>query len=97
MLLVLVGSPQPLLWWGLHCHPVLRWAFAATYYAVGLACSYAAVTASSSLRRAVPMLVLLVLRVSGFVTRMLLHQHPAPALWHYFAMEVGEAVRVGLG
>lgn len=88
VLLVLVGGGHMVLWWGFHCHPYLRTLFALSYYGVGAGCIMLAVSAKSSIGRAIPMLVLLVMRVASFVVRMLVTMHPTPALWHYFAMEV---------
>lgn len=84
------------LWWGFHCHPHLRAAFALVYYCAGAACVWGAVSARSSLGRAVLMLVLLLMRVAVFVVRLGVAAHPTPALWHYFAMEVGVAGGLGM-
>lgn len=43
------------------------------------------------------MAALLLLRVASFVVRLAVAQHPTPALWHYFAMEVSEWVHGGPG
>ncbi|GAB4819451.1 hypothetical protein N2152v2_006497 [Parachlorella kessleri] len=87
VLLVLVGGGHMVLWWGFHCHPMLRMAFALCYYTAGAACLFAAVNARSSRARAASMLVLLLLRVGSFVVRLVVSPHASPALWHYLAME----------
>jgi hypothetical protein len=87
ILLVLVGGGHMVLWWGFACHPAHRAAFAVAYYACGAAAVAATLRASSALGRGLPMLALLLVRLSAFATRAAL-EPPSAALWHYVAMEV---------
>lgn len=73
---------------GLYCHPTARVALTLLYYGVGVLCVRAALTARSALGRGLPMLALLLVRLSAFVARGLL-EPPSQALLHYAAMEVG--------
>lgn len=86
VLLVLVGGGHMVLWWGLYCHPTARVALTLLYYGVGVLCVRAALTARSALGRGLPMLALLLVRLSAFVARGLL-EPPSQALLHYAAME----------
>lgn len=75
------------LWWGLHCHPNTRHAFGVLYYACGALCVWGALTAKTAKGRGLPMLALVLVRISSFVTRAVL-EPPSQALQHYVAMEV---------
>ncbi|KAL4428814.1 hypothetical protein ABPG77_005252 [Micractinium sp. CCAP 211/92] len=86
VLLVLVGGGHMVLWWGLFCLPTARWTLTLLYYGVGALCVRAALTASTALGRGLPMLSLLLVRLSAFVARGLL-EPPSQALLHYAAME----------
>lgn len=66
------------------------------YYAVGALCVRAALTAGNALGRGLPMLALLLVRLSAFVARALL-EPPSQALLHYAAMEVGRGAAAGEG
>ncbi|KAL4451534.1 hypothetical protein ABPG75_007196 [Micractinium tetrahymenae] len=86
VLLVLVGGGHMVLWWGLYCHPTARLTLTLLYYGAGALCVRAALTASSAAGRGLPMLVLLLVRLSAFLVRGLL-EPPSQALLHYAAME----------
>lgn len=63
---------------------------------MGALCVRAALTAGSALGRGLPMLALLLVRLSAFVARALL-EPPSQALLHYAAMEVGRGAAAGEG
>jgi predicted membrane channel-forming protein YqfA (hemolysin III family) len=87
ILLVLLGG-GPVLYWGLHCHPVLRTLYLVAYYCAGVACAYAVLTARSAAHRALPMLLLMIIRVSALVVRLAVLRHGHVVLLHYAAMEL---------
>ncbi|EFN56054.1 hypothetical protein CHLNCDRAFT_52154 [Chlorella variabilis] len=87
ILLVLVGGGHMVLWWGLYCHPAARATFALLYYGCAAGCVWAALRARTAAGRGLPMLALLLVRISAFAARLLL-EPPSVALQHYAAMEV---------
>jgi hypothetical protein len=87
VLLVLVGGGHMVLWWGLWCYPTIRHTYAVLYYTCGAFAVWAALRARTAAGRGLPMLALLVVRLSAFATRALL-EPPGPALTYYAAMEV---------
>ena len=99
--LVLVGGGHMVLWWGLWCYPTVRHTYAVLYYTCGALAVWAALRARTAVGRGLPMLALLLVRLSAFATRALL-EPPGPALMHYAAMEVragamGMPIAAGMG
>jgi hypothetical protein len=77
------------LWWGFACFPATRLAFVVSYYTCGVLSVWAALRAQTAVGRGLPMLALLLVRLAAFGTRLALEGWAgAPALQHYFAMEV---------
>ena len=96
ILLVLVGGGHMVLWWGLYCHPAARATFALLYYGCAAGCVWAALRARTAAGRGLPMLALLLVRISAFAARLLL-EPPSVALQHFAAMEVGAGAGAGVG
>ncbi len=89
---MLPRHPTPhaqVLWWGFACFPAARLTFVTLYYACGALSVWAALRAQTAVGRGLPMLALLLVRLAAFGTRLALEGWAgAPALRHYFAMEV---------
>ena len=86
--LVMVASMHRSLLWGFPCHPRLAAGFTAAYYATALAAVLSAAAASTAVRRGLPMLGLLLVRLGALGTRLALASGSQRAVWHYVAMEV---------
>lgn len=79
-----------MLWWGFACFPAARLAVVALYYSCGALSVWAALRAQTAAGRGLPLLALLLVRLAAFGARLALEGWAgAPALRHYFAMEVG--------
>ena len=76
-----------MLWWGLSCSPALRALFVLLYYAAGAACIWAALRADTALKRGLPLLLLLAVRLGSFVARGLARGGLDAGLRHYLWME----------
>ena len=75
-----------MLWWGLHCAPAVRALFIALYYAAAAVCVWASLRADTALKRGLPMLALLAVRLCSFGARAELFGWDA-GLRHYAWME----------
>eukprot|EP00884_Botryococcus_braunii_P010567 jgi/Botrbrau1/19511/Bobra.0035s0011.1 len=84
---LLLSGTHTLLFWGLFCHPFLRTSFIVGYYGAAAGCVVAGLRARSHLQRALPMLLLVLVRAGAMLARLLLVSGSPQANWHYFYME----------
>ncbi|KAL3130931.1 hypothetical protein ABBQ38_000255 [Trebouxia sp. C0009 RCD-2024] len=61
------------IWWGLYCYPRMRTAVLVAYFLTAGACILIGLTAKNNVKRAIPMLVLLLLRFFVVLTRLILN------------------------
>ena len=73
---------------GLYCYPWLRNAAVTAYFITAIACALIGVTAKSIVKRAIPMLILLLLRFGIVLTRLCLKSGSWWASLHFLWMEV---------
>lgn len=96
--LPLHGALPQVLWWGFTCFPAARLAVVTLYYSCGALSVWAALRAQTAAGRGLPLLALLLVRLAAFCARLALEGWAgAPALRHYFAMEVGAGALPGAG
>ena len=81
------------IWWGLYCYPVLRVTAVTAYFLTAGACILIGLTAKSNTKRALPMLVLLLLRFCVVLARLALNSGSWWASVHFLWMEVRLAHR----
>lgn len=80
------------MWWGFHCYPTLRVAFATVYYMVAAIAVVASLRAKSIVWRALPMAALMATRLAITGTRFALGAGSHAASWNYVYMEVSMSV-----
>lgn len=78
------------IWWGLYCYPRLRVTAVTAYFATAGACVLIGLTAKSNIKRAMPMLVLLLLRFAVVLARVILNSGSWWASIHFLWMEVSK-------
>mmetsp|Transcript_18221 Transcript_18221/g.54829 ORF Transcript_18221/g.54829 Transcript_18221/m.54829 type:complete len:345 (-) Transcript_18221:1785-2819(-) len=83
-----LGGVHVVLWWGMRCWPTTRALYTGLYYAVAAGAVVAATQARSVVWRALPMLVLFLVRVGVTVMRAVLGAGSPLATKYYAAMEV---------
>lgn len=83
-----LSGVQVVAWWGLRCWPTLRAVYVTVYYSLAFVSAVSAVRAKSVVMRALPMLVLFLVRMSLTVLRYTLPAGSPAATRHYFVMEV---------
>ena len=92
--LLMLSGMHPCLWWGMHEHPHARMFFIVSYYLAAAACAVAGVAATNKTARAVPLLVLLLVRLGAIVVRWAWDLGCQAAVMQYLAMEVGSCGRL---
>lgn len=85
----MLSGMHPCLWWGMHEHPHARMFFIVSYYLAAAACATAGVAATNKTARAVPLLVLLLVRLGAILVRWAWDLGCQAAVMQYLAMEVG--------
>lgn len=85
--LFMTGAPKCISW-GLYCYPRFKAAALAAYFTTAAVGAFMGLTAKNKVGRALPMLALLLLRLSVLLARIILRAGSQTASWHFLCTEV---------
>ena len=83
-----LSGVKGVLWWPFRCHPGIRWGFIIAYYGTSLACIVGGMVSKTALGRALPMMVLFLIRFALVGARFQLGVGDSEATWRFFSVEV---------